>query len=73
MSRALDEHLEVLMRLRRRAGAEVYARALSAARVAVARVILAEAERLAGIRRPPRRGNVVRFPVVRNGKGPADS
>lgn len=69
----LDEHLAVLVRLRRRAGSDVYARALLAAKVAVARVVLAEAERLAG--RGPRKsdGAVIPFPTIgrRDAGGPA--
>lgn len=57
----LDEHLEVLVRLRRRAGVGVFERALLAAKIAVARVVLAEAERLARRARPPPRGEVVPF------------
>jgi len=57
----LDQHLEVLVRLRRRAGTGVYDRALLAAKVAVARVILAEAERRAGRARAPPKGTVVPF------------
>ena len=57
----LDAHLEVLVRLRRRAGAGVFERALGAARVAVARVVLAEAERLAGVARRKPEGTVVPF------------
>lgn len=56
----LDGHLEVLVRLRR-AGAGVYARALQAARVAVAKVVLAEAERRAGCPRRRPTGTVVPF------------
>ena len=57
----LEDHVDVLRRLRR-CGGDVYARALGAARVAVARVVLAEAERLAGVERAKSGGAVVRFP-----------
>jgi hypothetical protein len=57
----LDDHLAVLVRLRRRAGAAVFKRALDAARVAVARVVLAEAERRAGVGGRKREGTVVPF------------
>ncbi len=59
----LDDHLPVLVRLQERAGLEVYARAVEAARVAVAKVVLAEAERLAGVRQPT--GKLIQFPVAR--------
>lgn len=62
----LDAHLAILVRLRERAGPDVYLRAVDAARVAVGRVILAEAERLAGVGRRRRRGaTVLRFPIRR--------
>ena len=57
----LDDHLEVLVRLRRRAGVGVFERALLAARVAVARVLLAEAERRAGVGGRKPEGTVVPF------------
>lgn len=62
MSRAddLDQHLEVLVRLRRSAGGDVYDRALLAAKVAVARVILGEVERRLGVGRPSK-GQLIRF------------
>jgi hypothetical protein len=62
----LDNHLATLVRLRERAGADVYRRAVEAARVAVGRVVLAEAERLAGVGRRRRRGAIIlRFPIGR--------
>jgi hypothetical protein len=57
----LDAHLEVLVRLRRRAGVAVFKRALDAARVAVARVMLAEAERLADVGERKPKGTVAPF------------
>ena len=57
----LDDHLGVLRRLRRCSGGDVYDRALEAARTAVARVILAEAERLAGVGNERPSGTVVSF------------
>ncbi len=63
---SLDDLLATLIRLRERCGSDLYRRALTAARVAVGRVVLAEAERLAG--KAPggdRRGVVVRFPLRR--------
>ncbi len=56
----LDDHLATLVRLRA-TGADIYDRALQAARVAVARVLLAEAERFAGISRRRPEGTVVPF------------
>ena len=67
---SLDDLLATLVRLRERCGPDLYRRALAAARVAVARVVLAEAERRAGVDRPQRTGTVVRFPV---GVGRKDS
>lgn len=58
----LDQHLEVLVRLRRRAAPGVYDRALLSAKVAVAKVILAEAERVACGRILAKNGVVVPFP-----------
>ena len=69
----LDAHLEVLVRLRRRAGVTVFERALLAAKVAVARVLLAEVERRAGVGNRKPDGTVVPFrkwPVER--RGPRD-
>ena len=57
----LDAHLEALVRLRQHACGDVYRRALNAARVAVAQVVLAEAERLAGVGRRDPKGTVVPF------------
>ncbi len=54
-------HLEALLRLRRHADGAVYLRALDAARVAVARVILAEAERSAGVGSDRLAGTVIKF------------
>jgi len=66
LSDSLDDLLVVLIRLRERCGPDLYRRALVAARLAIGRVILAEAERLAG-KAPSgdRRGVVVRFPLRR--------
>jgi len=58
----LDDLLVVLVRLRERCGPDLYRRALATARTAVGRVVLAEAERRAGLRRRPS-GTVVRFPT----------
>ena len=54
MTDPLDDLLTTLVRLRERCGADLYRRALAAARLAVGRVVVAEAERLAGIGRPRR-------------------
>ena len=64
----LDDLLATLIRLRARCGVPLYRRALTAARVAVGRVVLAEAERRSGVgaRRPD--GTVVRFPTGARGK-----
>jgi hypothetical protein len=59
----LDDLLATLIRLRERCGVPLYRRAVAAARVAVGRVVLAEAERLAGIDRPRPEATVVRFPL----------
>lgn len=59
---SFNDHLAILLRLRERAGAEVFARAVEAARVAVARVVLAEAETRAGVGGTPPKGMVVPFP-----------
>ena len=56
-----DIHLEVLLRLRCSADAAVFDRALEAARLAVARVILAEAERRAGVGSDGPTGTVIKF------------
>ena len=61
----LDAHLEVLVLLRRRAGSALYERALLAAKIAVARVLLAEAERLAGVGAARPEGKIVRFRRLR--------
>lgn len=60
------DHVQVLLRLRRWADGAVYDRALEEARLAVARVVLAEAERRAGVGRDRPTGTVVKFrrPVV---------
>jgi hypothetical protein len=66
---SLDDLLVVLLRLRERCGPDLYRRALAAARVAVGRVVVAEAERLAGIGRPRREATVVRFPLDSASRG----
>ena len=43
------KHLNAFRRLRRNASGDIYENALAAARVAVARVALTEAERVAGV------------------------
>ncbi len=60
---SLDDLLATLLRLRERCGPDLYRRALAAARVAVGRVVVAEAERLAGVGRPRAEATVVRFPL----------
>jgi hypothetical protein len=57
----MDALLETLVRLRNRAGVAVFERALAAARVAIAKVVMAEAERLAGLGRIKREGTIVPF------------
>ena len=52
----------LLVRLRERCGPDVYRRALTAARAAVARTVLAEAERAAGVGAPPPAGALIRLP-----------
>jgi hypothetical protein len=64
----LDDLLVVLLRLRERCGVPLYRRAVAAARAAIGQVVLAEAERRAGVERPP--GTVVRFPA--GGRGNSD-
>jgi hypothetical protein len=64
---SIDGLLATLLRLRERCGAVLYRRAVAAARVAVGRVVLDEAERLAGAGRPPA-GTVLRFPLGGRGK-----
>ena len=68
----LDDLLVVLVRLRERCGPDLYRRALAAARVAVGRVVLAEAERRAGAERP-RSGSALRFPIGGRGKSSEDN
>jgi hypothetical protein len=64
----LDDLLATLVRLRARCGVPLYRRAVAAARVTVGRVVLAEAERRAGVNRAAKSGVVVRFPIDRNRK-----
>ena len=64
-SSPLDDHLARLLQLRERCGDDLYRRALTAARVAVARTVLEEAERLAGVGRERTSATVVRFPTGR--------
>ena len=64
----LDDLLATLVRLRARCGVPLYRRAVAAARVAVGRVVLAEAERRARVNRTAKPGVVVRFPIDRNRK-----
>jgi hypothetical protein len=59
----LDDLLVVLIRLRERCGVPLYRRAVAAARAAVGRVVLAEAERRAGVERSRSEATVVRFPM----------
>ncbi len=49
----LDDLVGVLVRLRRTSGGGAYDRAVAAAMAGAARVVLAEAERLAGVGRAP--------------------
>jgi hypothetical protein len=68
---SFDDLVAALFRLRERCGAALYRRAVAAARVAVGRVVLAEAERRAGVgRSPPAADRVVRFPLGRRIRGP---
>ncbi len=58
---SFESLVAMLLRLSERCGRDLYRRAVTAARVAVARVVLDEAERLAGTKKP-RSGIVVAFP-----------
>jgi hypothetical protein len=59
----LNDLIARLALLRERAGPALYRRAVTAARTAVGRVVLTEAERLAGVCKES--GTVVRFPIGR--------
>ena len=56
---SLDDLLVLLVRLHDRCGSVLYERAISAARVSIARVVHTEAERRAGLYQ--RSGTVIRF------------
>ena len=65
---SFESLVAMLLRLSERCGRDLYRRAVTAARVAVARVVLDEAERLAGQKRSSSTdspGKVMRFPIER--------